>query len=427
MKVKALLSITCICLGALFASAKTITVKTADEFIQALGPDRTIVIDTQNPLMLTPAVQKLVDQEKIHKYDYYSSNNQFVGIGYYDNCDGPGLAVVGYANLTIESKQETGAIILSQPRYDDVLTFENCPNLKLNTVTFGHTDEGTCEGAVISLVRCSNVTVTRCNLFGCGTEGFIIRNSADINVENTTVHDCSYHSMHITNSDRVSFKSCGFVNNREFDQINISNCRNVKFTKCGFFDLKGPLFNVDSPTDFINCQFYNCEYNPSEMTIITDCTVTNDNPQADPAPAPAAAPVAAAGSNMLFGVWVYQDLNTVPEIVKIIRIFDDWTFEVCFSEGDYNDGGKPKIWNYYGKCWVAKKISDSEVILEYRIDTENSYIDGFEDKKKVTKGQLSVTRIFGGDSFLIVTPLEGLDFGLPKGKSLKFEYIDTED
>ncbi|MCF0213368.1 MAG: hypothetical protein HUK13_02805, partial [Muribaculaceae bacterium] len=75
MKVKALLSIACICIAAMVASAETITVRTAEEFVNALGSDRTIVIDAPGPLNITPVVEKLIADNKIRKYDFYNGNN----------------------------------------------------------------------------------------------------------------------------------------------------------------------------------------------------------------------------------------------------------------------------------------------------------------------------------------------------------------
>ncbi|MCF0219666.1 MAG: right-handed parallel beta-helix repeat-containing protein [Muribaculaceae bacterium] len=430
MKAKALLSVACIGLGAIFASAETINVRTAEEFVKALGPDRTIAIDTETPLVITPVITDMATAKQLQVYDYYRNDNHFTGLAYYDNFDGPALAVVGYPNLTITGNGDIRPTILSQPRYADVLTFDNCANLVLDNVVMGHTEEGYCEGAVVSIINCYGVNVRGCDLFGCGTEGFIIKNSVNISVLNTTVHDCSYHTMHLQGCENVSFNSCTFCDNREFSQINIRECNNVDFTYCTFSNLKGELFNVSSETLFNGCTISNCEYNPSEYTKIVNCNVVgnqqqadyNDEPGYDATLFPPAYP-GGTPAECLAGDWVFEDTNTIPATTERISIEPDWSFYVS-TQDDAADpsSGFDKIHNYYGKCWEKERLSNNEVIIEYRIDKENTSDDGFKNKNKTIKGKFKVVQVFDNGAYWIVTPLDGLRFGIPKGKSRKFQY-----
>ena len=431
MKTKNLLSAACLCLGTLFATAKTYTVSTAEEFVKALGPDRTIAIDTETPLVITPVITDMATAKQLQVYDYYRNDNHFTGLAYYDNFDGAALAVVGYPNLTITGNGDIRPTILSQPRYADVLTFDKCPNLTLDNIILGHTEEGYCEGAVVSIINCYGVTVKGCDLFGCGTEGFIIKNSVNISVQNTTVHDCSYHTMHVQGCENVTFNSCTFCDNRQFEQINIDNCNNVGFTNCSFLNLKGELFNVNSPTVFERCKFDRCEYNPSEMTIINNCHVVgnqqqaaynNNGPVVDATMYPPAYPNGTP-AEMLAGDWVFEDANTIPATSERICIGPDWSFYVSTQDNSADpDKLFDKIQNYYGKCWEKERLSNNEVIIEYRIESQNNSDNGFKNKKKTIKGKFKVVQGFDGGAYWIVTPIDGLRFGIPKGKSRKFQY-----
>ncbi|MCF0219669.1 MAG: right-handed parallel beta-helix repeat-containing protein [Muribaculaceae bacterium] len=429
MKVKALLSITCICLGALAASAETYTVKTAEEFVNALGSDRTIVIDTQVPIILTPTIDQLAIERKINKFNYYTGGNDYAGIGYYDNGDGSGLALVGLKNLVIEAKEGTTGALLTSPRQADVLTFESCENITLNRLTLGHTAGGGCECGVIGLLGCTDVTIARCNLFGCGSEGIFVKDSKNVLMQTSSIHDCTYYTLHVADSNNVRFNNCGFRDNKRMDQINVNKSQDVSFTDCNFINLQGRLFFIDCPTSFVRCMFDKCEYNPSEMTEMIACKVMNcDNA---PAPIVPAAMVPASEkeltpSQLLHGEWMYEDTNTIPYSAFTITIDDDWSFKVSVQEGSPEKDADSKLRNYFGKCWEKERLSNNEVVIEYRIDTVNSSDDNFTNKKKTIKGKFRVTQGCDDEYFWTLTPIDGLDFGIPKGKSRRFNNLPEE-
>ena len=429
MKAKALLSAAALCLGALVASAETITVSTAEEFVNALGSDRTIVIDAPGPLNITPVVEKLIADNKIRKYDFYNGNNNFTGLGYYNMFDGPGLAVVGFKNLTIESatRGDWGgrAEILSSPRQADVLTFNSCAGISLYNLSLGHTNTGECECGVVTLFGCREVTINECDLFGCGTEGLFIKESTDILVQNTVVRDCSYHTMTLAQAHNVYFNNCIFRDNREFSQINVFDSENIMFNECYFTNLKGKLFNVESHTAFFDCTFNNCEYNPSEEVILTNCRVTGTE-AVTPEESLAHQPVQGKYQKpreMFVGCWSYVDTNTIPQVSQSITFGEDNNFSVSLTESI--------LVEYYGKYRELERISNNEVIIEYRIDTMFSSEDNFKEKKKDIKGKLRVALGIGANGaygdHVTVTPLSGLDFGIPKGKARKYHFTPTVD
>lgn len=335
--------------GLLFAFAlmlnaqnKTITVKSAEEFFLAIGPDRTIVIDSKNPLNLTEALKHLINVKKIAKettYFYDGEEHEFeygdyveeeaedvefpienyeeedpgeqlneedikyreliafskmnlkpevckttadgVVLPYLEyerNTDGPGFRIRDCKNLTIRSKKGT-AVLLAEPRYVNVLEFLFCPGLKLQNLVMGHTLGGYCDNGVLQLSCCDNTLIENCDLFGCGTEGFIFRNSHDITVNNSNVHDCTYHTLHINECSFIRFNDCKFYRNKEFEQVNIYNSECIYFTACTFDDLNGPLFSMDDYNYFSECVFRNCsmepirsEFESHDYAIMHNCT-----------------------------------------------------------------------------------------------------------------------------------------------------------
>ena len=254
----------------MLASAEmTIVVTTAEEFVSALGSNRTIIIDSSVPLIITPVVDLLVEEGSIEKYKYYSHDNN-AGLGYYDNFDGNGLSITGFRNLTIKSK-EGRAKLLSTPRYADVLTFERCENIVLKDLIFGHTEEGYCECGVLGFTMCDQVRINNCDLFGCGTEGLALYSCGHFYMDDCCIHDCSYHTMHIFGSFNVVFSNCWFYDNREFDQINVFGSEAVRFEDCQFRNLKGNLFNLECPIVLVRGNISpDCQVNWGDPNIRVD-------------------------------------------------------------------------------------------------------------------------------------------------------------
>lgn len=273
----------------LIASAenKTITVKNGEEFLKALGPDRTIIIASSKPINITEVLDKHSDVDVVKGDTYYNfqsddtddraRTSNFV-LTYASNFDGNGLQVRNCPNLTIKSKKGMSTLLAS-PRYVNVMEFINCDNLTLDHVIMGHTEGGYCDKGVIEIDGSNNVHINDCDFFGCGTEGFVFTDCNNVYVNRSCVHDCTYHTMHISGCNTVRFNDCTFRNNEEFNQINIFGSDNVTFTGCVFDELHGPLFEMDTYQHFCGCVFRNCSLEPvtssfetHEYSIFRHCT-----------------------------------------------------------------------------------------------------------------------------------------------------------
>ena len=254
----------------LSAFADKVTVKTTQEFINALAPNRTIIIDSKAPFVITPVIDEMVAQGKLKMRDIYS-RDYTPGVGYYSNTDGFGLIIVGFENLSIKSKEGTSTL-LSKPRYCDVVTFFDCDQLSLENIVMGHTDEGYCDRGVLGLKDCDDVNIKDCDFFGCGTEGFVFENCSRVNVEKSAIHDCTYYIMHLSECDHVLFKDCHFHDNKEYEQINIYDSNDVIFQNCLFEKNQGQLLNLSSRTKFKACQFVRCMMTKkSRADMDTEC------------------------------------------------------------------------------------------------------------------------------------------------------------
>ena len=228
-------------------NASRIEVSTAHEFLNALGSNRTLIL-TSDYYDITEALQ---DFPSLF-LDFESAETTDKNVYCVDNFDGPELHIANITNLSIITNQPVVTFV-AQPRYADVITFEKCSGIMIHGITFGHTEEGYCDRGVLGFYNCTNVKLSSCDLFGCGTEGIVLTDCADMTFTASKIRDCSYHIMHLSKSKNIKFESCQFFRNREFEQINIHGCENVLFDNCMIANNTGTLFNVTSPVFLKNC------------------------------------------------------------------------------------------------------------------------------------------------------------------------------
>lgn len=173
-----------------------INVTTVDEFLSAIGPDRTIVLDGTN-FNLSEATN-------------YGGN----GTKYYsweDRGDGYGLLIREANNLTIKAKDTDPAATTLEtlPRYADVLSFTNCLNVAVEGFTAGHTKEkGECCGGVLDFNNCTEIRVEKMRLYGCGSLGIETCDCSEIKISNTEIFECSMGGTYHERTQGIYFKDC---------------------------------------------------------------------------------------------------------------------------------------------------------------------------------------------------------------------------
>lgn len=198
-----------------------ITVKNADEFLAALGPDREIVIDCP-VLDLSTAKNYGMDGGDCYRWE--------------DPFDGPQLTIFDVENLTIRGKDGKDANVVSAvPRYAQVLAFDGCTNLTIRDLTAGHTKEpGYCIGGVLQFRNCGSVTVENTGLFGCGTIGVDAQSCRNILIRNNDIYECSYGGISLYRVDGAgmegnSFRTLGDEYGEGFVYSIDSGSRNILF------------------------------------------------------------------------------------------------------------------------------------------------------------------------------------------------------
>jgi hypothetical protein len=187
--------------------------------------------------------------------------------------DGKELSISDVEDFEIQGEN---AALLAEARYSWVLTFVNCRNVTLSDITAGHLTAGYCMGGVIRFEGCSGVKIRRCDLYGSGTYGFEFVSCSDVDIDGTTVRDCSYGILNISNSRSITFTNCHFANNREFSLCNFEGTvEEVMFRKCSFernFSVKELFHFGDMAQRSSGVYVWDCTFNSNDCPRLQNGT-----------------------------------------------------------------------------------------------------------------------------------------------------------
>ena len=241
-----------------------IRVTNAEQFLNALGSGRSILVAKDTEINLTPMLNKqslFRSQFRLWMPDVSDGiANGREAVVSEEVYDGRQLTIVNMKQMTIEGEGNSRLVV--EPRYAFCLSFVDCQQCTVKNLTIGHTEEGQCEGGVIGIKRGWRVFLFDCDLYGCGTYGLDIDAARDFSLNSSVIHDCTYGIMLLRNTDSVHLNHCDFFHNREFALIDSRGC-NVVFNDCRFFANNGDskLFNIDREFYLMGCQIYH----PTEM------------------------------------------------------------------------------------------------------------------------------------------------------------------
>ena len=191
-------------------------VSTVDEFLSAIGPDRTVI--------LAPGVYDL---------SAAAGYGGFGGKHFYwqDTYDGPELVIDGVSGLMIraESDDPRDTVITAAPRYANVLSFRGCSGVGLTGFTAGHSEGiGECTGGVISLQNSSYAVIDSCRLYGCGTSGVNAWQCSSVTVTGTEIFECSWCAAYLYECDTVAFRGCN-IHDVPSPALTFDSCAGVQW------------------------------------------------------------------------------------------------------------------------------------------------------------------------------------------------------
>ena len=170
-----------------------ITVNTVDDFLAAIGPDRTIVLDGDS-FCLADASAYGVSESWYYRWE--------------ETYDGPQLTIIGASGLTIRGASE-GTTLTAAPRYANVLGFRGCDGVRVSGLTLGHTEgPSDCSGAVLDFDGCNGVLLDGCRLYGCGTLGVNAYTCTDMALTDCEIYECSLGGVVLFTVYGASFRNC---------------------------------------------------------------------------------------------------------------------------------------------------------------------------------------------------------------------------
>ena len=177
------------------SSANAITVSSVDELLEAIGPDREIILEPGN-----------YDLSEASGYGVVPDNSFYL---WTDNYDGYGLKLLGVKNLTIRGSGADNTFFATPSRNAHVISAQNCDNLSLEGFTAGHkVVPGECCGSVVALEGCLGTSLKGLNLFGCGMIGVKADMCTDLTVTDCDIYDCTSLGLELNGVNRVVVENC---------------------------------------------------------------------------------------------------------------------------------------------------------------------------------------------------------------------------
>ena len=255
------------------AAESTPGLATVDEFLAAIGPDRTIT--------LAAGTFNLADAA-----DYGRSG----GSAWYrweKMEDGYQLVLTGVDNLTIRGAGMGATILEADPRHANVLVLEKCYKVTLEDLTAGHTQEpGSCAVGVVDLMASMAVTLRRVGLYGCGCVGLTGSNCTDVRLLDSEIYDCTSSGLGLYRCEEVrvqntKFKNIGHREEGGYAVISLGGCRDTELSGCEITGaLTYELVDCFDTSDLIlrKCRFTDnrvtsCAFSLSEdvYAVLEDC------------------------------------------------------------------------------------------------------------------------------------------------------------
>lgn len=205
---------------------KIVTVSNVDDFLSAVAPDTTIVLE--------PGTYDLTAAETYGK----RSGNPYVKWADYHY--GAGLKLHDVENLTITGSGSTK--ILTREKNAAVLTLEDCLNIKLSNLTIGHmAEKDSWDGAVLRLVGCEGSTLSNLDLPGNGSIAVTLDVCTKTVLEDCSLYDCSVSGMELygcnnTQIRNTAVRGIGSAEQFGFAALYVSGCMQTAVQNCSFTD-----------------------------------------------------------------------------------------------------------------------------------------------------------------------------------------------
>jgi hypothetical protein len=199
-----------------------VTVGTAEEFVNALGSNKRII--------LKPGVYNLSTINQV--------NNSDNSVTWETVQDGKELNLQNIHNLTIEGMDSGKVEIKVAPRFANIINFFNVQNITIKNIVAGHTPaQYECNEGVLKFTYSSDISIMNSELYGCGSIGLNINDVKRLNASNCTIDHCSLRAIQLYNSETIKFTETNIINHEAYSNIiMVFNSKDVTFEKCVMSD-----------------------------------------------------------------------------------------------------------------------------------------------------------------------------------------------
>ncbi len=233
-----------------YAETAEYTVSTRDEFLEAIGPNRTIVI-AEGEIML------LIGSPETHANHY---------VEYDRRIRGGSLLITGVENLTLRGSGKLTTSLMAHHNDAFVVHFVECSGIRIENLVMGHVDDASCMNGVLGFTDCADMTVEDSDIFGCGLEGLTVIRTEGFTFTNSVIRDCSYGIMKVFGSSDMVFEDSAFRDNMNLYGVSMESCSGILFRDCNFGGNTLDLPYSSALLDFSNC----------DDVTMQDCIIRNN-------------------------------------------------------------------------------------------------------------------------------------------------------
>ncbi|HMP15342.1 MAG TPA: WG repeat-containing protein [Saprospiraceae bacterium] len=233
------------------APLKKVTVNNVQALYEAIGNDTEITLEDG-------------------QYDLgtVSGRSDFAEIYGFEGMDDRSVIIRNVRNLHIKARNAGKAQLVTAHAFVPVLQIEASQNVSLKGLSVGHeVQPGLCEGAVLTVKNTTYLLVEDCDLYGSGTLGLEAYGSSIINLQNTTIRECTRGIVHLENISNFLANGCNFKDNGGDLMVNTLYSSNIVFNQTQFVNNR--TYNEFGPYDFFRLE---SDY---ERIVLRNCTFTN--------------------------------------------------------------------------------------------------------------------------------------------------------
>ena len=206
-----------------------VTVDSIEELLEAVAP--------HTGILLKPGyynMSEYIEYVWAQEGERWNEKHPYVQLR---NCyDGVEVVIQRVDGLSICGDNKNLTEIVVDPRYAQVLNFEECHDLTLSGLTMGHTETGACSGNVLDFRSCRNIRLSAMDIYGCGVYGIgCYDGTGELYVYSSTIRDCAYGALKILDGNgRFEFHNCGLTGSEARDWYEPTPYSELAFYECVF-------------------------------------------------------------------------------------------------------------------------------------------------------------------------------------------------